>query len=66
MLNAIIYWSLRHRFLVIAIAVGFAVTGAFSLSRLATVVIGSVLTSTMLTLLVLPVFYALLGRKKSF
>ncbi len=34
MLNAIIYWSLRHRFLVIAIAVGFAVTGAFSLSRL--------------------------------
>ncbi len=34
MLNAIIFWSLRHRFLVIAIAVGFAVTGAFSLSRL--------------------------------
>ncbi len=34
MLNAIIYWSLRHRFLVIAIAVGLAVTGAFSLSRL--------------------------------
>lgn len=34
MLNAIIYWSLRHRFLVIAIAVGCAVTGAFSLSRL--------------------------------
>ncbi len=34
MLNAVIYWSLRHRFLVIAIAVGFAVTGAFSLSRL--------------------------------
>ena len=34
MLNAIIYWSLRHSFLVIAIAVGLAVTGAFSLSRL--------------------------------
>ena len=34
MLNTIIHWSLRHRFLVIAIAVGFAVTGAFSLSRL--------------------------------
>ena len=34
MLKAIIYWSLGHRFLVIAIAVGFAVTGAFSLSRL--------------------------------
>jgi cobalt-zinc-cadmium resistance protein CzcA len=34
MLNAIIYWSLRHRFLVIAIAVGFVFTGAFSLSRL--------------------------------
>ncbi len=34
MLNAVIHWSLRHRFLVIAIALGFAVTGAFSLSRL--------------------------------
>jgi len=34
MLNGIIYWSLRHRFLVIAMAVGLAVTGAFSLSRL--------------------------------
>ncbi len=34
MLNDIIYWSLRHRFIVIAIAVGLAVTGAFSLSRL--------------------------------
>ncbi len=30
---------------------------------LATVVIGGVLTSTMLTLLVLPVFYSLMGRK---
>ena len=30
---------------------------------LATVVIGGVVTSTMLTLLVLPVFYSLLGRK---
>ncbi len=34
MLNAVIYWSLRHRFIVIAIAVGLAITGAFSLSRL--------------------------------
>ncbi len=34
MLNAIIYGPLRHRFLVIAIAVGLAVTGAFSLARL--------------------------------
>ncbi len=34
MLNAIIFWSLRHRFLVIAIALGLAVTGLFSLSRL--------------------------------
>ncbi|MCH7992246.1 MAG: efflux RND transporter permease subunit [Gemmatimonadetes bacterium] len=34
MLNAVIYWSLRHRFLVIAMAVGLAVTGAFSLAQL--------------------------------
>ncbi len=34
MLNAVIYWSLQHRFLVIAMAAGLAVTGAFSLSRL--------------------------------
>ncbi|MCH8853672.1 MAG: efflux RND transporter permease subunit, partial [Planctomycetes bacterium] len=34
MLSAVIYWSLRHRFLVIAMAVGLAVTGAFSLAQL--------------------------------
>ncbi len=34
MLNDIIFWSLRHRFVVIAIATGLAATGAFSLSRL--------------------------------
>ena len=34
MLNAVIDWSLRHRFVVIATTVGFIVTGAFSLSRL--------------------------------
>ncbi len=34
MLNAVIYWSLQHRFMVIAIALGLAVTGAFSLSQL--------------------------------
>lgn len=34
MLNAIISWSLRHRFFVIAMAVGLVFTGAFSLLRL--------------------------------
>jgi cobalt-zinc-cadmium resistance protein CzcA len=33
-LNALITWSLRHRFLVIALAFGLVLTGAYSLTRL--------------------------------
>ena len=34
MLNAVITWSLRHRFLVIALALGLVLTGAYSLAHL--------------------------------
>ena len=34
MLNGIIFWSLRHRFLVIALALGLVLTGAYSLTHL--------------------------------
>ena len=34
MLNAVITWSLRHRFLVIALAFGLVLTGAYSLTHL--------------------------------